>query len=377
MKHRDVKHRSVTYLMRWTSSRWVGLLAILLVCGTIAQAEPKETQQNSATQRRETILATVEGFVSHLETSSFDADARTWVVKKWSERREEKIVGPFLCEALAVLSPEFKKALDAYEAEEYARAAALMQKLTEAKDPYLSANARAFEIKAMVESDLVEDAVDKITALLPAFAEMKKHTVHVPELHFLLGFCRLQTLQYDRSRQTLLDFLVAHPEAPRRLRETAMHMVQDLTRRKPGQIGDVADLTGYAGRRINTGRVDDDTKARQVQAVALLDDLIKQAEEQENAGQGKCKSCNGKGCKKCNGGNKAGGKNASGAKRSQVSGGPTRVGALRTVVARPGEQWGEMRPEQRDRILQTIDGKFPARYRELVKQYYETLAKQP
>ena len=45
--------------------------------------------------------------------------------------------------------------------------------------------------------------------------------------------------------------------------------------------------------------------------------------------------------------------------------------------ANPGDTWGAMPPAERERILQALRESFPARYRRLVEQYYEQLAKQP
>jgi hypothetical protein len=38
--------------------------------------------------------------------------------------------------------------------------------------------------------------------------------------------------------------------------------------------------------------------------------------------------------------------------------------------------WGKMRPEERRRILQSLRKDFPARYRQLVEQYYKQLGKE-
>jgi len=55
------------------------------------------------------------------------------------------------------------------------------------------------------------------------------------------------------------------------------------------------------------------------------------------------------------------------------AGGP---GELRSDTARPGEAWGNMPPEERERILQSIGKDFPSQYRQLVEQYYNQLAKE-
>ena len=49
----------------------------------------------------------------------------------------------------------------------------------------------------------------------------------------------------------------------------------ELSRRAPGQIGDVRDLLEYARRRIKQGETGEPVMQRQHEALALLDALIK------------------------------------------------------------------------------------------------------
>ena len=60
-----------------------------------------------------------------------------------------------------------------------------------------------------------------------------------------------------------------------------------------------------------------------------------------------------------------------------LPGGPGNLGPLdRAANAKPGEEWGKMRPEDREKILQSLRRSFPSRYRDLVEQYYKQLAKE-
>ena len=64
--------------------------------------------------------------------------------------------------------------------------------------------------------------------------------------------------------------------------------------------------------------------------------------------------------------------------RSQLPGGwtgKTQLGDL--PQANPGDAWGAMPPAEREQILQALRDNFPRRYRKLVEQYYEELAKKP
>ncbi len=142
-------------------------------------------------------------------------------------------------------------------------------------------------------------------------------------------------------------------------------------------LRDVSSLMLKAGQRLDTGKADAITQQNQRQAIEILDRLIKQSEEQEKQQQqGQCKACGGKGCRLCRKTMVAGGKPVTPAQQSTAdprAGGP---GELRSETARPGEAWGNMRPEERERILQSIGKDFPSQYRQLVEQYYKQLAKE-
>jgi hypothetical protein len=149
--------------------------------------------------------------------------------------------------------------------------------------------------------------------------------------------------------------------------------------RPSGTLRTVSDLMSQAGQRLGAGKPDTVTQKVQLEAVALLDRLIEQAEQQEKQQQqSQCKACGGKGCRLCK--KTATGvvrKPSSPARQSTVSPGPGGEGELRPAgTARPGEAWGNMRPEEREKILQSLGKDFPSQYRQLVEQYYKQLAKE-
>ena len=252
---------------------------------------------------------------------------------------------------------------------------AAMAPLTKDPDPYLAANAAVFELRSLVERTDLEAAHTRLTELGKDEAALRMHTLLAADVRFLTGYCQLHTLAYQAALETLESFEKDYPNAPERLRVTAKQIVQELKRRKPDGLGDVADLMAYAGRRLGIGVSGLAVVEKQIKAVALLDELIKQAEEKESK-DGECKACEGKGCKACKGGAPKGNQTPSSpAAQSLLPGGSARIGDLRKTIARPGASWGSMPQAERDRILQAIKKNFPTRYRKLVEQYYKQLAK--
>ncbi len=153
----------------------------------------------------------------------------------------------------------------------------------------------------------------------------------------------------------------------------------EATTRPSENLMTVSTLMSQAGERLGAGKPDGVTQASQRRAVEILDRLIEEAEKQESRQQqGQCKACGGKGCRLCRKTMAAaGGKPASPARQSTVSPGPGGTGELHPAgAARPGEAWGNMRPEEREKILQSLGKDFPSQYRQLVEQYYKQLAKE-
>ncbi|MFQ5589665.1 MAG: hypothetical protein ACE5HE_00750 [Phycisphaerae bacterium] len=306
-------------------------------------------------------------FVNSLQDHpAIPQEARTLIRTTWESCRDCD-GGEFLTQGLAVLSDRFRDGLDAYDSDDYDRCARIMHDLRTDADPFVAVNAAAYEIKALVALERLEQAGRLIADLTAAGASrVKAYSYFAPEIDFLHGYCLLADLQYEAAANALQQFLKTYADAVPRLTLTAEQILSELATRTPGGLGDVVDLMGYSRRKLTIGVTDATTQQRQQQAVALLDQLIEEAEDRES---------------KSAGGGGSGG--ASGAQlpnnpmsQSQLPQGTVQEGPLREPRrANPGEVWGSMPPAQREQVLQAIRDCFPSRYRQLVEQYYEQLAK--
>ncbi|MCH7813137.1 MAG: hypothetical protein IID40_03860 [Planctomycetes bacterium] len=318
----------------------------------------------------------VEGFVAYVQESDrYDVSAKAFLVRQWEERRTEDDTDAFLLEGLAVLSDEFRAGLAAFEEDRFADCARVMVGLTAALDPYLSANAAVYEIKALVAGEALPEAEARIDALTALPARLERFSHSAAEMGYLKGYCALGELRYADASRALMVFLERFPEAPQRLRMSATQILAELRTRVPERLGEVTDLMDYAGRRLANRDTGSGVQQRQQEVIELLDKLIEEAEQQEQSSS----SSSG----------------AQGSPQPRPSGGRTpqspmddsmvpqgraaapqgEPGSRQTV--RPGEVWGAMRPADRERVIQALKDRFPARYRQLVEQYYEELAKKP
>ncbi len=299
-----------------------------------------------------------------------DGKARAFVAEQWAARQKSGDSDGFLLEALAVIAPEFRAGLDAYDDGDYGAAAAKFAALGDAGDPFVAANANAFEVKSLVEQGKLEEALVRLEAI--DAKRLADHSTFAAEMAYVRGFCQLHDLDYDAAEQTLQSFLDVYPGAPARLATSARQMLAELRTRESDGISDVTDLMTFAGRRLSNGDSGDRVQERQAKAVELLDKLIEQAEQQEQQQQNS------------GGGGSGGGQGGSNQpnspmQQSQLPGGSAKDTGNRRPArfARPGDAWGAMPPAEREKVLQALRDSFPSRYRQLVEQYYEELAKQP
>lgn len=368
-------------------------LALAMMMGAAAIAAEPASQPAaaelrpilSAEQKRAAAVQLIDGFVEHVRgAEAFPAEARRAVVDGWKEHRADTDPEEFLTAGLAILSEPFRQAISAMEEERYAEADAALTKLTKHDDPYLSLHAQGLLARSLVEQERLEEAEEILVPLAAREKDLIERSFLEPEVDFLLGYTQLSNLHYDEALASLQAFEQQHPDAPDRFRLPARQMLQELAARQPEGLGEVSDLMVYSSRRLANGQPGKPVQISQDRAVMLLTKLIEEAEsreqQQKNQNQGKkdCKDCEGKGCKKCGGGSPKGfWQSNRPANESALPGGPGQIGNLdRAPNARPGDEWGKMRPEDREKILQSLRRTFPSRYRDLVEQYYKQLARE-
>ena len=152
-------------------------------------------------------------------------------------------------------------------------------------------------------------------------------------------------------------------------------MLQELAARRPESLGEVSDLMVYASRRLGAGQTNKPVQQKQARAIELLNKLIKKAEDEENQ---QSKDNSGGGSQSRRSGQPNGnGSSDKPAEISRLPAGKGRIGELhRSAAARPGDEWGKMPPEERERDPSIAAPKLPSQYRQLVEQYYKQLAKE-
>ena len=329
----------------------------------------------SPEQKQAAAVKLIDAFVAHLQADpQIAAAAKTAVRDGWAQHRKDQDPSEFLTAGVAIICEPYRNALQAIEKEDYAKVEAALRPLLEDKDAYKSLHAGALLARALVEEEKLEEAEALLGPLAAREKELMDKTFLEADVDFLLGYCQLSNLHYDEALASLQSFEVQHPDAPDRLRLPARQMLQELLTRRPESLGEVSDLMVYAGRRLSAGQAGKGVQEKQARVIELLNKLIKDAEDQENQQQ----SSSGGGSQDQRQNQPQGNPHPTQhAQESNRPGGKGTIGELhRSASARPGDEWGKMPPEERERVLQSLRRNFPSQYRQLVEQYYMQLAKE-
>jgi len=330
------------------------LLLALLPAIALAQADARAEKLK---ERR------IQAFYGHVGDLDLDAATRAKIEKL---REGASLGGEYGCihQSLLLLHPEYKRADALLLGERFGAAAEAFAKLRDAVDRYLKTYATYRYGLAEMNRDRFEEAAAAFTAVLKA---PKKYSGCDVEAAFYLVVCLGQEREKEQAIVAANTFLKDYPDAPERYRKAMEQIKNELVQEWESPLYDLAGRMSHVARKIEGGDTGDPTQAKQKEIVAILDELIKKAEENE----GCCGGGNGNG-----GGPPRGNQQPSGpANQSSAAPGPGRIGDLRPRPrAKPGEQWGAMRDKEREEVLQALKAKFPDRYRELLEQYNKALA---
>lgn len=315
-------------------------------------------------------------FLDHLATLEKDQPrAVEFVRKTWeTDYRDSDAADSFVPDALALLYPGFREVLAAFDDGRFDDAARAADPLRKSADAFLAANADYYFARSLVERGQMEEAEAALVALSPQDAAHADRTPYAAHLWFLKAFAQASNLHFDLALRTLGQLRSDYADAPESVLVGARQLQLELERRTPESLDEVARLMGYAAARLHVRDREPRVRERQEEAIRLLDRLIQEMEQQEQqSGSGKGGARPGSGKKKSGTPQQP---NAP-AEESSAPDGGARIGDLHGAPkADPADMWGKLPAAEREKILQSLRERFPSRYRQLVEQYYRSLAEQ-
>lgn len=271
-------------------------------------------------------------------------------------------------EGLRITNESFRAALLAIEEDRLKAAADLLQPLVDSDNSFLAADSAFYLARVFVYQERYEDALPYLRKVTSDFAS---HSLSVGDALFLQGVAESEMLNRTAAIAALKSFLDKHPEASERMRVGAWRQLEQLKSLEEGSITDVFERMDFSRRRLGLGDSGEQTQAQQDKVIDMLAQLIKDAEQAESEGKGQSKEPQeGNEKKEGSGGGSPGegtGKNGEGG-NDQSAGAEVR----RTFRRGPQSPWHKVRDKERDPAYNAIKTRFPARYEELIKQYYES-----
>ena len=278
-------------------------------------------------------------------------------------------------QGLRAVYPSFSEALALLNSEKPEAAAEKLQPFLESKNPYLVHGAHYFRGRAHVMREDYEAALQDFAPVTEADGE---DNPFMGEAWFETAMAKTRMVEPEAAREALQTFLEVAGQygVPAARRHQAQRALIALATMQEGSIMEALQLMDDSRRRLKLERVGENTQEQQERIVAILDEIIEAAEEGDGGGGGGGggQSQGGSQPGAAASGAPSGVQSSTPANQSSLPGGSASMGELgRSTRGRPGESWGTMPPNEREKVLSAIQEKFPNRYRELIEQYYKGL----
>ena len=342
-----------------TMLRRLLLLPVPLLLLSAARADGPPAGSDLVEKLKEKKIAR---FFSRIEAdTTLDAALKKDVLKL---REAGLLGGEFDCihQALLLMNPEYQRADALFQSERLGAAVERFEVLRKSEDEYVRGYATFRYALAQMNRERYEEAAAAFTSVL----NEHRYAGCDVDAAFYLVVCLGQEREKEKAIAAANAFLKDYPDAPERYRKAMEQLKNELVQEWESPLYDLAGKMTHVAKKIEGGDTGQPTQEKQKEIVAIIDELIKKAEQKEGQGKG-----GGGG-----GGQPRGNQQPSGpANQSSAPQGASRVGELRpNPKKKPGDAWGEMRDKEREEVLQALKEQFPDRYRELLEQYNKALA---
>ena len=191
-------------------------------------------------------------------------------------RQEDSPADTILTEVLRETNPDFAAAVDALAEKDTNTAAAKLETLTSAENPYLAAESTFLLARAHILDDDHEKALPLLARVIEEHAA---HGLRAGEALYLRGLSELHMLKRVEAIDSLTEFVGNYPNAPARMLVTARRNVQSLEQLELGSIDDVRAQMEYSRRRLTLEDSGKATQQVQGDVVAMLNSLIEEAQK--------------------------------------------------------------------------------------------------
>lgn len=290
----------------------------------------------------------------------------------WESDYRKSAPESFIPDALAQLHADFAQALAAFDADKLPEAEANLLPLQSHPDPYVAAGAAYLYARVLAGEGRFEEVVSWLSGDADRLTQIEQFSPYGSSARLLKAVAEAKSLQADAAADTLSQLTSRYPNPAPMQRLETQQLRLEIERREHGNLGEVSSMMNYLADRLAAKDVGTRVKSRQGDVLALLDKLIDETQQQEQQSKSQSQSQGGAS------GNAAPTKpeNPLNESNAPEANGPLRENLGAMPKLSPGEMWGKLPPAERERILQSLRERYPSRYRELVEQYYRSLAEE-
>ncbi len=328
-------------------------------------------QVSSSAQEDEPEEAVFERFLGALKDhQEVSAETKEAAMKAITEAQaDDASLAVAMAQCLKTLYPELDAALAKTKEGDGTEGLQALYKLGRSQDRFLAAEANYSMLRSLFSQQRYEECFPFLERLR---GDLASETLRDGDILYYEGIVRANSLDKESAIALLVRYLEEYPDASDRLRLSAQATLEGITGVLDGSIEDIADHMDFSHRRLTFEDSGEQTQEVQGKIVAMLDQIIQQAEEQQQQQQQQQSSSSSSG-------------QQSGEQQAQQAGGqgqqpggnanpqndPERLRDLRGAAK---SAWDDLRQRERaNDALSGLKSKYPPRYRELVEQYYKDL----
>jgi tetratricopeptide (TPR) repeat protein len=222
--------------------------------------------------------------------------------------------------------------------------------------PIVRANLALWFAREMVQRRLHQEALD---ALLPVRAEQ---VVDPAAYYFFRAVSENKLRKRDEALASINRLLSSVEGVPDRYRFVAELLRKDMDGWKEKDLGDIARRMQEIEGRLQNHRGGPQTQERQKEVIAMLDQLIKDLEDQ-------CNQC------QCNGGAAGGARVTTPMQDSRIVGGQAGKGEVdKKPLIKDEKVWGKMPEKEKVKALENVNRELPPRFKDAIEAYTKRMA---
>jgi len=289
-----------------------------------------------------------------LEANAQEGTADRWL--EYVEANPSLTATEYIIHALRLGNEEFDQFARSVEVANPVELNRLLE--TEALDdlePWLAANARLWFADALVQKNLLEEALEQLQFIEPT--ELSDPASYF----FLKSVCAHHLLLRPETENALEMLLTKCDPLPVRYRMLGELMEQDLKRWKEKSLDEVSRMMRDVERRLDIGRGGQKVQRVEQKIIESLDELIAKLEQQAGGGGG----------------------SGSGQSQSNQSNSPAQDSSVKGTTA-PGDVdeknlgnkdgWGKLPPKDQAKAKQILGTLFPPHYQRAIEAYNKKAA---